>query len=911
MKKGITLLFVWFILFQGFSQNPDVDHSFGKNGFYQGHFGIGGVEIISSAQQRDGKIVVVGGIVKEIHSIHIPLYVTNDWDFIMARITQEGLLDSTFGDNGFTLVDRGSKFEVFHHIRIDDLDRIYVVGKFFTDYAIARFSSDGQPDSTYGDDGFYDIKDQVSGIGNGVGDLVRLTDNSIILGGGKNNKACLTKFNSVGRPDSSFGNSGQVIDQFLVNEPLEGIGKLATQHDSLILAMGTGLGDDGYIVRYLPNGDVDTTFADNGFLLIPVYQSFRNLSGFHVFPDQRFIVVSKDGGFILSAFTANGIPDSSRFVNGISSQPVNFNHEIRAIHVHNNGAIFIEGGSSGFVNITKLSSSGILDSTFGFQGQIRFQVENKTTKQHSLYFLPGDSLLVLTTHDIRINTIRLDPKGSLDPSFYGTGYINQQIESGASIISQLRIDASKNIWMAGTSFWARPATNFGVTSSPKEMIAQVSPDGKTTLTHFPDEFPGFNENFGNDLAIATDGSVYFTGAEIAIDSTRNKLFVKKLLPDGQVDPNFGQSGVFHFTPPISSNRGLIGEAIRIQPDGKVLVAATLGTDLFFDPKMCLFRLLPNGILDTSFNGVGYRIMGNPTATQEATDMELLADGSMIISGKLSFANAFSLAKADANGLKDAQFGTNGFKQVIISGANSLTGGKIATKSDGKIIQAGSKDGTVVLVQYLPDGALDLNFGTNGVKSLLLSHPNSIVRDIAIAPGGETLVIGDFSENDKSDIFIHCLDERGFPKSSFGNGSVYTLDLGGQYDYGTTILPLANGQILIGGASAGQATIVRLLSQLILNDVDDWQESKLTQPFIYPNPISTVATLQVELEQRKNLQVNLLDIHGKVLAVLFSDETPAGKQEISLAFPSHLTQGYYLLKIQSKEKTAFIKVFIQR
>lgn len=911
MKKEITLLFVWFICVSSFSQNPDIDLTFGEGGFYQGHFGTGAVEIHTSAQQKDGKIVLVGGLAKEIHSLHTPSYNTNEWDFFLARITQDGLLDTTFGDNGFTLTDRGSKFEYLDHIQIDDLDRIYVIGKFFSDYAIGRFLPDGQVDITYGDDGFYDLTDQISGTGAGVGDWVRFPDNSIILGGGKNYMACLTKFNSDGKPDSSFGATGQIIDQFLVNEPLEGIGELAIQHDSLILALGTSLGDEGYIVRYLPNGNIDTTFADKGFLLMPVYQSFRNLEKIHVYPDQRFIVTTRVGVYSLHAFTADGVPDSSRFVNGVSSQPVNFNHEIGAIHVRNNGTIFLEGGNSGFVNITKLSSSGTLDTTFGFQGQIRFQVENKTTKQRSLIFLPGDSMLVLTTHDQKINTIRLDPQGNLDPTFYGIGYIHQQIKSGASLISQLRLDSNKNIWAAGTSFWAGPFSFSGPTSSPRAMISQVSAEGKTTLLQSPDIYTGTKSRFGNDLAIATDGSVYFTGRETGVDSIDAKLFVTKMLPGGQIDPNFGQGGVFHFIPPIASNRGMIGAAIRLQPDGKLVVAATLGTDLFFDPKMCLFRLHHNGTLDTSFNGFGYRIMGNPATMQEATDMELLADGSMIISGKLAFADAFSLAKALPNGLKDPQFGVNGINQVLISGANSLTGGKIAVKPDGKIIQAGSKDGTVVLVQYLPNGTFDLSFGANGVKSLLLSKPNSIVRDIAIAPSGETLVLGDFLVDGKSDIFIHCLDERGFPKSSFGSGSVFTLDLGGQIDYGTTILPLANGHILIGGASAGQATIVRLLSQLILNDVDDWQASNPSQPFIYPNPIATSATLQVELRQRGNLEVELLHTQGKALGVLFSDKIHAGKQDIALQFPTHLAQGYYLLKIQSKENTAFIKVLIKR
>lgn len=758
MKKVYSTLFLCILFCFGFSQNPRLDTSFGDNGFFQQSYGEAAVKIASSARQSDGKIILAGFIEKQVHSLQSKSYFESNWEAFVGRILPTGILDSTFGENGFITASEGNLNDRYDFVHTDSTDRIYVMGNLQFNRIIGRYLPDGQIDSTYGMDGFFHPAHLLNGSNNVVNDVI------------------------------------------LMN--------------------------------------------------------------------------------------------------------------IEELHVRPNGDIYLldEVGSA-FLGITKFNSSGILDSSFGYAAQVRLRIENSNTYTHSLHFLTGDSILALATHGQRISSIKLDPQGNLAYSFHGTGHINQIIPEGGSIFTKLRQDSQGNIWAAGASYWATDLNPFGVNSVPHNLLTQISADGKRVHMTYPRSFPGLNSGLTMDMIPLPDGSAYFAGTERVIDSVASKLFVSKMLPSGIIDSSFGQGGFFRFNPAIQENKGKIGQVLRLQPDGKILLGATLGTDLFFDPKMCLIRLLPNGLRDTSFNTVGYRIMGNPAAFQRTRDMELLPDGSILIGGQLASVDALSLAKALPNGERDLQFATNGFAQSIINGNGNFHGGYFAVKSNGKIIQVASKAEKIHLLQYQANGSLDQSFANNGRRNVT-ARSFCTVRDVAIAPGGDILVVGDFPFGTTSQAFIMCMDENGIPKNSFGNNGFYAMDIPGNTDYGFSLLPLANGDLLLGGAAGNQATIVRLLRNLVLSTEDLWSESDPFSPFIYPNPIRSYAKLQLDLNHAQEVKVSLLTLQGQRIDQLYSVELFSGKQELDLSFPSHLSQGYYLLKIQSEKEVAFIKIFVK-
>lgn len=101
-----------------------------------------------------------------------------------------------------------------------------------------------------------------------------------------------------------------------------------------------------------------------------------------------------------------------------------------------------------------------------------------------------------------------------------------------------------------------------------------------------------------DLAIGADDRIVVAGTFDRPDNNNNRPFVARFLPTGSLDPSFGDGGIR----PLVETRDLwVTRAVGTAVDdaGRILVAAVHGQDL------TVFRLLPNGDLDSTFasNGI--------------------------------------------------------------------------------------------------------------------------------------------------------------------------------------------------------------------------------------------------------------------------------------------------------------------
>lgn len=138
-----------------FNNNGSVDSTFGTNGatFTNMYITLWGLNL-----QSDNKIIVAGYVNDSI------LFGNYDQKAILQRYDVNGILDSTFGINGSVIKDFGTNDERFtKNISIFQDDKILVsgwVGEIGTlntgvsDLLLAKYSSNGIPDSTFGSNGF-------------------------------------------------------------------------------------------------------------------------------------------------------------------------------------------------------------------------------------------------------------------------------------------------------------------------------------------------------------------------------------------------------------------------------------------------------------------------------------------------------------------------------------------------------------------------------------------------------------------------------------------------------------------------------------------------------------------------------------------------------------------------------------
>lgn len=181
--------------------------------------------------------------------------------------------------------------------------------------------------------------------------------------------------------------------------------------------------------------------------------------------------------------------------------------------------------------------------------------------------------------------------------------------------------------------------------------------------------------------VGSDGRI-----TVVVDMTGagSRLAVGRFLPDGRPDPGFGTGGVAHLDEP--DRGGVYPAGIAVRPDGRILVGASFDYSLQSGMWAGFVQLLPDGRLDPSFGDRGaYSVrLRNATGNNlysRAAGMVVLPDGSAVlsgytrpgyISGTLRDDDTFWL-KVSAAGAPVPSFGDGG--QVVWSaGPSNVRGG---------------------------------------------------------------------------------------------------------------------------------------------------------------------------------------------------------------------------------------------
>jgi uncharacterized delta-60 repeat protein len=197
----------------------------------------------SLAIQADGKIVVAGG-----HNLF--------------RYNPNGSLDTSFNGTGIVIIQSGWGVG---SVEIQSDGKIIAAGAYPTVLGgnlFLRYNTDGTPDTTFNGTGSVPMA---------VGFMVAIqADGKIVNAGNSNNGMAVGRYNPNGSLDTTFGGIGEVsvpIDRW------NGISSVTIQTDGKIVVAGTSaigdLGRNFVVVRFNPNGSLDTTFGGTGKVITP------------------------------------------------------------------------------------------------------------------------------------------------------------------------------------------------------------------------------------------------------------------------------------------------------------------------------------------------------------------------------------------------------------------------------------------------------------------------------------------------------------------------------------------------------------------------------------------------------------------------------------------------------------------
>jgi uncharacterized delta-60 repeat protein len=761
-----------------------------------------------TALQTDGRIVVAGAI-----------WNGSNMDFGVARFLPDGAPDFSFSGDGKVITPIGASMDFGQCVAVQTDGKIVVAGHSFNgsnlDVAVVRYTAAGVPDTTFSGDGIFTL--DLGGTEDRVNAIHILSDGKILLAGDSGpvgtGQFTLLRLNSSGVLDTTFGGgTGRVLTGF--GEGYVAGWAMAVQDDGRIVLAGEANGDFA-LARYLANGSPDVSFNTTGKVV-------TDISGSGSYEYAKAMTIQGDGKIVLSGNTQNG-------------------------------------GTLDVV-VTRYTPEGQLDVGFGVDGIVVTDVAGNNDSASGVA-VRDDKILVAGTAKTAQNDdfllMRFTAAGNLDPAFNGNGVAITKVGNGDDLAMAMTVQPDGKILMAGFS---RNGTDYDFAlvrhmgDPPMPEILIESNSGRllgddSSLLEFPSTAAGTTSFIVKELVIRNVGeaplgplsfSLVGSGADhfqIDTSSTASSVpqngsttfrvrfspmeagfhaaLLKILSNDADespyeihlsgfsagaasLDPGFGNDGVVRtsFSSSPFSMPYEYGNAMAVQSDGRIVVA---GSTDEFGTTTAIARYLPDGTLDSSFNGDGRVIATSPGVANAANAVAVQSDGKVLVAGYRG--NDFMLARYTAAGVPDADF--NGGVVLTDFAGGQDAANAMVLQPDGKIVVAGtafvSGKRRFALARYLSDGTLDSTFGIGG--KLTTEFPGQAeAKGLALDANGRIILAGRNDDNATPGVAVACYLPDGTPDPGFGaEGKLVTpLEIAGE---GTCVLVQPDGRILVGGSTA--------------------------------------------------------------------------------------------------------------
>jgi uncharacterized delta-60 repeat protein len=559
-------------------------------------------------------------------------------------------------------------------------------------------------------------------------------------------------FAAPGDLDLSFGNGGKVITP--IGSFFDSAQSVAIQSDGKIVAAGSssnGTNVDFAVVRYNPNGSLDTSFNGTGKVVTPIGSSSYAAS----------VAIQADGKIVVAG-------NSSANANGTDS-------DFAVVRYNPNGTLDTSFNGTGKV-ITQVSSS------YDFAKSVAIQADGKIVAAGFSRNGANNAFAV-----VRYNT-----DGTLDTSFGGTGKVVTPIGSSHDGANSVAIQADGKIVAAGNSSNNSTDSDFAVVRYNTDGTLDTS-FGGTGKVVTPIGSSSFDS--AASVAIQADGKIVAAG--LSNNSTDSDFAVVRYNPNGTLDTSFNGTG--KVVTPIGSNSGDFATSVAIQADGKIVAA---GDSRGADYDFAVVRYNPNGTLDTSFNGTGKVVTAVGIRGDRASSVAIQPDGKIVAAGRSSNGSDhdFALVRylADSNSNVRTRFDFDGDGRADISVfrpsdrtwyLNQSTNGVSATQfglstdkitpadfdGDGKTDIAVFRDG-IWYLQRSTAGFIGITFGApgdipqpadfnnDGKAEIVLFRPsngswyvydfiNNQVNVVAFGQNGDKPVVGDYDGDSRADIAV--------------------------------------------------------------------------------------------------------------------------------------------------------------
>jgi uncharacterized delta-60 repeat protein len=353
----------------------DLDPSFDGDGRQTTDFTASGEDRASDvAIQSDGKILVAGSDAGNTVAV--------------ARYNSDGSLDSSFDGDGKLTVAFISPGNQSPSVAVQPDGKIVVAGGHNGDFGVARFTSQGAPETQFGPSNGQALADFAGNTDNPVAVAIA-PDGDIVVAGDSQAAAApsefaLARFDSNGDPDGSFGGGDGQQTATFTGADGQRARDMALESDGDIVMAGEAFFTSEThfaLMRFLGNGNPDDSFHDDGQLTTPVGDAGADAVA--VSPgDAKIMAAGSDGSghFAVASYNgSDGSTDSGFGVGGDGIAIADFGPGISAdaqgVAIQSDGKIVAAGEADGSQSgqpiqfgIARFDGSGSPDGTFSGDG---------------------------------------------------------------------------------------------------------------------------------------------------------------------------------------------------------------------------------------------------------------------------------------------------------------------------------------------------------------------------------------------------------------------------------------------------------------------------------------------------------------------------------------------------------------
>jgi uncharacterized delta-60 repeat protein len=397
----------------------------------------------------------------------------------------DGDLDPLFGSGGMVTTDLGKSTDIAEAVAIQADGKLVVVGTTYKnndfsteDFVVTRYNTDGTLDITFGSKGR--VRTDFPGLAAVPSSVVIQPDGKIVVAGGAFplftflGNFEVVRYNPNGSLDTSFGDGGIVTTIFPAGSYASDV---ALQSDGKIIAAGTFFVDfnpgdisdtDFALARYDPDGTPDATFGNGGTVT----------TDFVGFEDDAFSVLIQPDGKIVAVGSAN------------------------------DPATFYDFAAARYL------SNGTIDTTFGVVGKVQTDFGDQNFDRARSAALQPDGRIVAAGFAISHNggvqnfaVARYTSSGALDATFNRRGIT--QIDFGNCCQS-----ATKVLLQSDGKIIAVGGSN-GESSDDDFLLARLSRGGSLDNTFgiggkVRTSFGDLNGG-ANGAALQSDGKIVAVG----------------------------------------------------------------------------------------------------------------------------------------------------------------------------------------------------------------------------------------------------------------------------------------------------------------------------------------------------------------------------------------------------------------